>query len=122
MIQKKRRLHLSYSQAFGVALPTDKFRPRYSAGVHLIYCWEIHLLIAKFREYSEYRKRYVYEYIICLCYCSFCFLFLILIVQHDVMMGAVAAKPSPLSLAKIQNIFDCSNLAAQNILNRVDFA
>ena len=32
MIKKKRKLHLSYSQAFG-----DKFRPRYSAGVHLIY-------------------------------------------------------------------------------------
>lgn len=57
MIQKKRELHLSYSQAFGVALPTDKFSPRYSAGIHLFYCWEIHLLIAKFREYSEYRKR-----------------------------------------------------------------
>ena len=37
MIKKKRRLHLSYSQAFGVARITDKFRPRYSAGVHLIY-------------------------------------------------------------------------------------
>ena len=35
MIQKKRELHLSYSQAFGVARITDKFRPRYSAGVHL---------------------------------------------------------------------------------------
>lgn len=34
MIQKKRELHLSYSQAFGVALPTDKFSPRYSAGIH----------------------------------------------------------------------------------------
>lgn len=60
MIQKKRELHLSYSQAFGVTLPTDKFSPRYSAGIHLFYCWEIHLLIAKFREYSEYRKRFVY--------------------------------------------------------------
>lgn len=37
MIQKKRELHLSYSQAFGVALPTDKFSPRYSAGIHLFY-------------------------------------------------------------------------------------
>ena len=37
MILKKRELHLSYSQAFGVARITDKFRPRYSAGVHLIY-------------------------------------------------------------------------------------
>lgn len=42
MIQKKRELHLSYSQAFGVARITDKFRPRYSAGM------VIHLLIAKF--------------------------------------------------------------------------
>lgn len=58
MIQKKRELHLSYSQAFGVARKTDKFRPRYSAGVHLISV--LHLLIAKFREYSEYRKRFVY--------------------------------------------------------------
>ena len=37
MIQKKRELHLSYSQAFGVARITDKCRPRYSAGIHLIY-------------------------------------------------------------------------------------
>mgnify|MGYP004448292989 CR=1 FL=1 len=59
MIQKKRELHLSYSQAFGVARKTEiKFRPRYSAGVHLISV--LHLLIAKFREYSEYRKRFVY--------------------------------------------------------------
>ena len=58
MIQKKRELHLSYSQAFGVARKTDKFRPRYSAGVHLISV--LHLLIAKFREYSEYRKSFVY--------------------------------------------------------------
>ena len=34
MIQKKRELHLSYSQAFGVARITDKFRLRYSAGIH----------------------------------------------------------------------------------------
>lgn len=58
MIQKKRELHLSYSQAFGVVRKTDKFRPRCSAGVHLISV--LHLLIAKFREYSEYRKRFVY--------------------------------------------------------------
>lgn len=32
MILKKRELHLSYSQAFGVARTTDKFRPRYCAG------------------------------------------------------------------------------------------
>ena len=38
MIKKKRKLHLSYSQAFGVArIYTDKIRLRYSAGVHLIY-------------------------------------------------------------------------------------
>ena len=37
MIQKKRELHVSYSQAFGVARKTDKFRPRYSAGIHLFY-------------------------------------------------------------------------------------
>ena len=52
MIQKKRELHLSYSQAFGVARKTDKFRPRYSAGVHLISV--LHLLIAKFREYCKH--------------------------------------------------------------------
>ena len=43
MIQKKRELHLSYSQAFGVARITDKFRPRYSAGVHLIYGYTFYL-------------------------------------------------------------------------------
>ena len=53
MIQKKRELHLSYSQAFGVARTTDKFRPRYSAGVHRTYLRNIHLSIAKFREYSK---------------------------------------------------------------------
>ena len=58
MIQKKRELHLSYSQAFGVARTTDKFRPRYSAGVHLISA--VLRSIAKFREYSEFRKRFVY--------------------------------------------------------------
>lgn len=51
MIQKKRELHLSYSQAFGVARTTDKFRPRYCAGVH--YISAVLLSIAKFREYSE---------------------------------------------------------------------
>ena len=32
--KKKRELRLSNSQAFGVARISDKFRPRYSAGVH----------------------------------------------------------------------------------------
>lgn len=74
MIQKKRELHLSYSQAFGVARKTDKFRPRYSAGVHLISV--LHLLIAKFREYSEYRKRFC----ILICYMSKVLFFLFLII------------------------------------------
>ena len=58
MIQKKRELHLSYSQAFGVARTTDKFRPRYSAGIHFSMFGK-HLLIAKFREFPN-RKRFVY--------------------------------------------------------------
>ena len=62
MIHKKRELELSYSQEFGVARKTDQFRPRYSAGVHLISV--LHLLIAKFLEYSAYRKRFVYYYVI----------------------------------------------------------
>lgn len=39
MIKKKRKLHLSYSQAFGVARIYRRLseRLRYSAGVHLIY-------------------------------------------------------------------------------------
>ena len=52
MIQKKRERHLSYSQAFGVALQTDKISPRYREGINLFYCWEIHLLISNFRDYS----------------------------------------------------------------------
>ena len=32
--KKSVELHLSYSQAFGVARTTDKFSPRYSAGIY----------------------------------------------------------------------------------------
>ena len=93
MIQKKRELHLSYSQAFGVARKTDKFRPRYCAGVHLISV--LLLSIAKFREYSEFRKRFIYQDFKSLKICSFCFLFYILIVTHSVYRAAKAqASPS----------------------------
>lgn len=47
MIQKKRELHLSYSQAFGVARKTDKFRPRYSAGVYRTYSFVNDILLIR---------------------------------------------------------------------------
>ena len=47
MIQKKRELHLSYSQAFGVARITDKFRPRYSAGVYRTYSFVNDILLIR---------------------------------------------------------------------------
>lgn len=99
MIQKKRELHLSYSQAFGVARKTDKFRPRYSAGVHLISV--LHLLIAKFREYSEYRKRFVYYYIICLKFYSFCFLLFYFICSTYVTREQPPAATNPLFEGKV---------------------
>ena len=92
MIQKKRRLHLSYSQAFGVARKTDKFRPRYSAGVHLISV--LHLSIAKFREYSEFRKRFIYQDFVSLKISTICFLLSILIVIHSVHRLAKAQAPT----------------------------
>uniref|UniRef100_UPI004028267A hypothetical protein n=1 Tax=Prevotella sp. TaxID=59823 RepID=UPI004028267A len=92
--QKKRELHLSYSQAFGVARTTDKFRPRYSAGVHLISA--VLLSIAKFREYSEFRKRFIYQGFKSLKICSFCFLFYILIVIHSVYRVAKAQVSPPI--------------------------
>ena len=119
MIQKKRELHLSYSQAFGVARKTDKFRPRYSAGVHLISV--LHLLIAKFREYSEYRKRFVNYYIICLKFYSFCFLLFYFICSTYVTREQPPAATSPLSRAKLQKINEICNLIPQNIFYRVNF-
>ena len=93
MIQKKRELHLSYSQAFGVARTTDKFRPRYCAGVH--YISAVLLSIAKFREYSEFRKRFIYQDFKSLIHCSFCFLFNNLIVKHSVYRVAKAQALPP---------------------------
>lgn len=104
MIQKKRELHLSYSQAFGVARTTDKFRPRYCAGVH--YISAVLLSIAKFREYSEFRKRFIYQDFKSLNNCSFCFLFSILIVKHSVYRAAKALALASHSRAKIQRIFE----------------
>ena len=121
MIQKKRELHLSYSQAFGVALPTDKFSPRYSAGIHLFYCWEIHLLIAKFREYSEYRKRFVYYYIICLKFILSVSYYSILFVQLMLQGSSRLGQPLPFSRAKLQKINEICNLIPQNIFYRVNF-
>ena len=93
MIQKKRELHLSYSQAFGVARKTDKFRPRYSAGVHLISV--LHLLIAKFREYSEYRKRFVFLYVICLKFILSVSYYSILFVQLMLQGSSRLGQPFP---------------------------
>ena len=108
MIQKKRRLHLSYSQAFGVARKTDKFRPRYSAGVHLISV--LHLSIAKFREYSEFRKRFIYQDFVSLKISTICFLLSILIVIHSVHRLAKALASPPYLDAKVQRIFELSKL------------
>ena len=59
MIQKKRELHLSYSQAFGVALSKQiSSAHAYSAGIHFSMFGK-HLLIAKFREFPN-SKRFVY--------------------------------------------------------------
>ena len=119
MIQKKRELHLSYSQAFGVARKTDKFRPRYSAGVHLISV--LHLLIAKFREYSEYRKRFVYYYIICLKFILSVSYYSILFVQLMLQGSSHLRQPLPFSRAKLQKINEICNLILQNIFYRVNF-
>ena len=119
MIQKKRELHLSYSQAFGVARKTDKFRPRYSAGVHLISV--LHLLIAKFREYSEYRKRFVYYYVICLKFYSFCFLLFYFNWSTYVTREQPPGAIFPFSRAKVQKINERCNLIPQNIFYRVNF-
>ena len=119
MIQKKRELHLSYSQAFGVARKTDKFRPRYSAGVHLISV--LHLLIAKFREYSEYRKRFVYYYIICLKFILSVSYYSILFVQLMLQGSSRLRQPLPLLRPKLQKINEICNLIPQNIFYRVNF-